>query len=76
MARSEIDALPVGALLHQPKCRGPMVVIANNPEDIGAIQISYPRVFLPLSIPRSQEFRPRSQRREAHHDYHPSEVTA
>ena len=77
MSRSEIDALPIGSLLHQPKYWGLMVVTANNSEDIGVIQISYPKVFLPPSIrPRHQEFRLRKQGREAHLDYQPSEVVS
>jgi hypothetical protein len=77
MTRPEIDALTVGSLLHQPRCRGLMLVTANNPEKNGMIQISYPTVFLPPSIsPRSQEFSLRKRGREAHLDYHPTEVTA
>jgi hypothetical protein len=76
MTRSEIDALPIGSLLHQPKYWGLMVVTANNLEDIRVIRISYPRLFLSRSIrPRRQEFRLPKRGREAHLDYYPTEVT-
>jgi hypothetical protein len=61
MSRSEIDALPIGSLLHQPKYWGLMVVTANNSEDIGVIQKQLPEGFLaslhpstPPGIPSAQ----------------------
>jgi hypothetical protein len=58
MTSTEIDQLPVGALLSQPKCWGLLVVTANNPADIEVIHIGYSKVFLPPSPrPRPQEFR-------------------